>query len=154
MLSSKRRKHHFLTPKGPGQILTSINVLLRPSGNWRKSICISINKSSQAEHNETIPVALSRFSKKLYKPKKASDLHDFKWHWKRSPIQIALDHHDLYDIWSSWCFRMSDDKTAAVSTQLCRWIAILAWHGIEKEVTDYRPWESSALNFEEWYKIV
>ena len=49
---------------------------------------------------------------------------------------------------------MTDDETAAAPTQICRWIAIPAYHGIEKEVTDQKPLESRAPNFEEWYKIV
>ena len=51
----------YLTPEGQGQILVTGHVPLRPNGDRRKSTCISIDKSRQAEYNETIHVALSRF---------------------------------------------------------------------------------------------
>ena len=66
---------------------------------------------------------------------------------------MYLDHRDLYVIWSSWRFTVTEEETVAVPIQICRWIIILAWHGIEKEVTDQRPLESRARNFEEWYRI-
>ena len=73
-----------------------------------------------------------------------------KGHWFKS----HLHRHDWHELWSSWRFQKTDNETAAVPTQACRWIDILAWHGIEKEVTDQRSFESGDRNSEEWYTIV
>ena len=73
----KTHQNMYLAPKGQGQMLTAGHVPLRPNGDRRKSTCISIDKSRQAEHNETIPVALSVLVKSS-KQKNVSDLHYLK----------------------------------------------------------------------------
>ena len=64
-------------------------------------------------------------------------------HWSKP----HPDHHEWQEMWSSWRFEMTDDQTAAVPTQDCRWIFILAWQGLEKEVTSQSSLESGAQKF-------
>ena len=51
-------------------------------------------------------------------------------HWSK----LRLSHHRWPEIWASWRFRVINDETVAVQTQNYSWIAILALHGVDKEV--------------------
>ena len=72
-----------------------------------------------------------------------------KGHWPK----LHVDHHHWPDIWSSWRLRMITDETVAVATQNVPWIAILAGHGLKKEVTGPRSLRSGSRNFREVVKI-
>ena len=114
--------------------VASGHVTLRSNGEWR-SICyqsICLEKLNTMRSSALLDV----FSVGRNKQK----IHDLIWpemtvekdHW------LPLYYHSCLEIWSSWRFRMINDKTVAMLTQNCRKIAILAWYSLQKEVKGRR----------------
>ena len=151
------RTMHLVTIKDQGHFLSQVisgHVTLRSTGDQRRSMCISIHSIWPAAHNEIICNALSL----LFKNIKGKCARNLIWpemalaegHWRK----LHLDHYHWPEIRSSWRFMMIADETVVVQAQNARWIAILAWHGLEKEVVGHKSLGWGSWNFQKICKIV
>ena len=114
-------------------------VILKSTGDQRRPKFILIDAYWPAGYNETIR-SLHPVSVRCYQQKTHVTLHDLKWPWSKvtgpdytRTSTLTLDP-SLY-------FRMITDETVAAPTQSLLWIAIQAWHDIEKESQVTGHWD-------------
>ena len=110
------------------------------------------------------------FWKRIYRISWNAPVHRFgesllcknrMWPYMTRNVMQQKSLHQIYSwttiiglicIWSSWRLRLINDETVAAPTRSCRWVcwfAILAWRGLEKEVTYHRLLGSKSRNFHE-----